>query len=348
MPLSVGKLPPDLLARLLAQTPVTDPRVLVRPGPGLDCAVIAPAAGEMLLVAKTDPITFATDQIGWYLVQVNANDLATTGATPRWMLVTMLLPEATTTPELVDQISAQIHTACSAIGVSVVGGHTEITAGLARPILCGTLLGEVPRDQLVTPRGARPGDRLLLTKGVPVEATALLAREFPDRLKPALTTAEVEAARQYLYAPGLSALRDAQTARRAGRVTAMHDPTEGGLAAALWELAEASGLALVVDVSAVPVPALSARVCAAFGVDPLAAIASGALLLTVDPQDATAIVQALVQEGILCAEIGRVQTGSAEVRAGLHLDAPLLTRPARDEIARLYEAVGKDISSQRG
>lgn len=334
MSLPVGKLPPELLARLLAQLPAADPRVLVRAGPGLDCAVIAPLSGDVLLVAKTDPITFATDALGWYLVQVNINDLATTGATPRWLLTTLLLPENNTAPTLAEEIMAQVQAAAGAHGVSLVGGHTEITAGLPRPLLIGTLLGEVARAQLVTPAGARPGDAVLLTKGVPIEAAALLAREFPQRLTAVMTAAEIQAAQQYLYSPGISILRDAQLAQAAGRVTAMHDPTEGGLAAALWELAEASGHGMHIDLDAIPVPAPAARVCAAFNIDPLAAIASGALLLTADPADAPAIQKNLENAAIPCAVIGRVTAGPAEVRVG----GGRLARPAQDAVAALFAA----------
>ncbi len=150
------------------------------------------------------------------------------------------------------------------------GGHTEITAGLERPILVGTLIGEVERERLITPRGASPGDRILLTKGVPIEATAILAREFPERLNGVLNPDELQQARDFLHDPGISVLREARLAVQAGRVTAMHDPTEGGVACALWELAEASDRSLVVDPATIPVPALAARVCQAFGLDPLA------------------------------------------------------------------------------
>lgn len=333
MSLSIGKLPPDLLARILARAPTPDPRVLVRAGLGLDCAVVETPGSETLLVFKSDPITFATDEIGWYLVHVNANDLATTGATPRWLLVTMLLPESSATPDLVEQINAQVWRACQALGIAVIGGHTEVTAGLERPILAGTLIGEAARERLVTPRGARPGDRVLLTKGVPIEATALLAREFADRLRPALSEAALAEARAFLHTPGLSVLHDAQIALQAGAVTAMHDPTEGGLAAALWELAEASGRALMVDPAAVPVPALSARLCRALNVDPLAAIASGALLLTTPPADAGAIQRALEAEGIACAELGEVTPGPPAVRGP---DGRPWPWPERDAIAALY------------
>ena len=242
--LPVGKLPPEILARLLAAAPVDDPRVLVGPGVGLDCAVID--LGEQLLVCKSDPVTFATDQLGAYLVQVNANDLATTGATPSWLLVTLLLPENAADEAMAERLMAQIGDACRELGIALVGGHTEITYGLDRPVAVGTLLGLVARDRLVTPRGAQPGDRLLLTKSVPIEATAILARERSDRLGDLLTDADLSQAQGYLNDPGIGVTRDARIALDAGRVTAMHDPTEGGLATALWELAQASGQRLAI------------------------------------------------------------------------------------------------------
>jgi hydrogenase expression/formation protein HypE len=169
--LPVGKLPPELLARLINLGQTSDPRLLIGPGIGLDCAVLD--FGERLLVLKTDPITFATDEIGWYAVHVNANDIATTGGEPRWMMMTLLLPENAATPALAETIAAQVHQACRELGITVVGGHTEITYGLDRPILVGCMLGEVERSELIVPTGATPGDRVLLTKGVPLEAAAL-------------------------------------------------------------------------------------------------------------------------------------------------------------------------------
>ncbi len=334
--LPLGKLPYDLLARLLAQAPIKDPRVLYGPGIGLDCAIID--LGERVLVFKTDPITFATDDIGWYAVQINSNDIATTGATPRWMLATLLLPENETTQASVEAIFDQMYRAAAALGISVVGGHTEITYDLHRPVLVGTLIGEVAHDQMVIPANVRTGDRLLLTKGVPIEATALLAREFPQRLLTLFTPAELEQARQFLYDPGISVVRDARIATRAGSVHAMHDPTEGGLAGALWELSEASGHRLVVDPSAVPVPELSRRMCAAFNLNPLSTIASGALLMAVAGEDAAAICAALQAEGIACAPIGQVEDGQVGV---WQADGQALPRPARDEIARVYENSGQ-------
>lgn len=335
--LPVGKLPPDLLARLLDKAPIFDRRVLLGPGVGLDCAVID--LGDRLLVLKSDPITFASDQIGWYAVQVNANDIATTGAVPRWMLATLLLPEGRATHSTVEQISDQLFQACQEIEVSLVGGHTEVTAGLDHPILVGTMIGEVSREGLVTPRGAHPGDRLCLTRGVPIEATALLAREFPQRLQSVLSETELHQAQDFLHNPGIGVWRDAQIAVAAGRVTAMHDPTEGGLAAALWELAEASQRGLLVDPALVPIPSLSARICQAFDLDPLAAIASGALLFTASPESTPTILAALEARGIPSREIGHVLDGPPGVWRTTVSGLEAFPRPPRDAIARLFESI---------
>jgi hydrogenase maturation factor len=332
--LPVGKLPADLLARLLEQAPAHSPRLLLGPGVGLDCAVLETSPD--LWVFKADPITFATDEIGWYAVQINANDIATSGAVPRWFLFTLLLPEGQTTAGLVEQIFKQVYLACSEIGVVVIGGHSEVTAGLQRPILAGTLIGEVPRQDLVTPRGASPGDRLLLTKGVPIEATSILAREFPHLVGPILSPSEISQAAGFLHDPGISVLREAQIALQAGRVSAMHDPTEGGVLGALWELAEASRHSLLVDLQAVPVLPLAQRICRALELDPLAAIASGSLIIAVRPGDAAAICSAIIEARIPCAEIGEVQDGPPEVRQVN--GGGIVPRPARDEIARLFEA----------
>lgn len=333
--LPVGKLPHDLLKQLLSKTTIKDPRVVLGPGIGLDCAVLD--LGTTLLVVKSDPITFTSDEIGWYAVQINANDIATTGALPRWFLTTLLLPEGDTTREMVVMINDQLHGACQEMGVSIIGGHTEISSGLDRPILVGTMIGEVDPQNLVTPRGARPGDRILLTKGVPIEATAILVREFPERLDAYLSPEEIEQAKAFLYNPGISVLKDAQTAIKAGKVTAMHDPTEGGLCSALWELAQASNTALVVDPLTAHVPPLSSRVCQAFGMNPLAAIASGALLLTAPEQHVENICQALGADNILCMEIGFVEAGTPAVWQQTESGRQSLPLPDRDEIAKIFE-----------
>ena len=173
--LAVGKLPPQLLERLLGKVAPTDPRVVMGPRLGEDAAVLD--MGDRYLVATADPITFATDEAGWYALHVNANDIAVRGARPTWFLATVLLPEGGATEATVERLFADLGEACAELGVALIGGHTEVTAGLPRAIVSGCMLGEVEKDRLVTTGGARPGDTLLLTKGVPLEGAAIVARE---------------------------------------------------------------------------------------------------------------------------------------------------------------------------
>jgi len=330
--LPIGKLPPEVLRELLRRSARPDARVRLGPGIGLDCAVID--FGDRWLVAKSDPVTFASEEIGAYAVYVNANDVATTGARPLWFLATLLLPEAATDQAMAESIFSQIREACDDVGATLVGGHTEITSGLGRPIVAGTMLGEVGRTRLITPRGARPGDILLLTKGIPIEGASVAAREFPDRLS-RLSGGIVQRARDYLHKPGISVVREALRAAEVGGVHAMHDPTEGGLAGGLWELAEASGVGLEVDREAIPILPEAQAVCQALGLDPLATLASGALLLAVEPGAEAPIVAAVRSLGSECARIGMVVEGSGVAMRMGGADAPL-PRPERDALTALY------------
>jgi hydrogenase maturation factor len=333
--LPVGKLPAEHLQKLLAQYAPLDDRVVVGPRVGEDAAVID--MGDRYLVATTDPITFATDDMGWYALVVNANDLAVRGACPRWFLATVLLPEGRTTSPQVEALFAEIGEACRQLGVSLIGGHTEVTAGLPRPVIVGSMLGEVDKDRLVTTAGARIGDAVLLTKGVPLEGAAIIARERGAEATRRGVPADVVArAARFLREPGIAVLDDARAACGAARVHAMHDPTEGGLATACWELARAGDVGLRIERELIPVLAEGRQLCEAFGLDPLGTIASGALLLAVAASDAGAVTAACHGAGIECVGIGRV----TDARDGVTLStagrpAPMPSFP-QDEISKLF------------
>ncbi len=333
--LPAGKIDSNLLSQILRLAPIDDPSILVGPGIGLDCAVLD--LGPDLLVLKSDPITFVSNEIGWYLVQVNANDIVTTGATPRWLLVTVLLPVVESSAKSLLDIATQVFDACRSLNISVIGGHTEVTPGLDQPILIGTMIGQVARDKLITPAGIGPGDQIMVTKGVPIEAISILARERPDRLAGLLSQEEIEEARNYLTKPGISILRDAEIALNAGNVSAMHDPTEGGIAAALWEMAEASNRELVVQLEKVPISLLARRITDHFQINPMASISSGALLFTTEADQAAVVCRALESAGIECAQIGKVGTGHAMVWNLVGDVKKPLDRPKRDELSRLFE-----------
>ena len=333
--LAPGKLPPALLKDLLRQSATADARLLVGPRLGEDAAVID--MGDRLLVAAADPITFATDAIGYYAVTVNANDIAVMGGTPRWFLATLLLPERGTTPDMVRDIFAQIRQACDTLGVTLAGGHTEVTVGLTRPILSGHMLGEVTRDRLVTSAGAQVGDTILLTKGFPLEGVTIMARERAAQLRDGgFAQHDIEQWQQWLFTPGISVLQDAQVLQEAVEVHAMHDPTEGGIVTALHELAEASGVGLHIQADRLPLLEAGKQLCAAFHLDPLGTLASGALLATVPAAQANQAVSACQGVGIACYAIGTVVAATAERLLQSDTDTSALPTFIRDEIVKMF------------
>jgi hydrogenase expression/formation protein HypE len=332
--LGVGKLPMDLLQRLLELYRGQDERLVVGPRVGEDAAVLD--MGDRYLVVKSDPITFATDEIGWYVVHVNANDLATMGAKPRWLLLTMLLPEGRTDESLVEALFSQTSQACQSLGVALCGGHTEITYGLDRPIAVGLMLGEVEKEDLVCTAGVRVGDDIILTKGIAIEGTAVLAREMAGPLAAKLGTDMVARGKRFLKEPGISVVPDAMVLCRAGHPHAMHDPTEGGLATGLWELAHASNKRLIVDLEAVHLFPETAAFCRTLGLDPLGLIASGSLLAAAAPEESGQMIEALSREGIGAAIIGRVVEGSASVQVETPDGLAPMPIFEHDELARLF------------
>ena len=330
----IGKLPHNLLAEMLSKVSLDD-RVIVGPGIGIDAAVID--YGERLLVTKTDPITFATDLIGWYAVNVNANDIAVMGAEPKWFMATILLPQGTG-EDMVRGLFDQITSACEELGISLVGGHTEITHDLNRPVIVGCMLGETDRAHLVTAGGARVGDDILVTKGIAVEGTSILARESRDRLRGMGFTEEfLGRAANYLFDPGISVIPDARIAAANAHIHAMHDPTEGGLATSLMEIAEASGLGLEVRLEAIPILPETQTLCRELKLDPLGLIASGSLVLTCDSADTPRLLEAFGQEGIRASLIGRMMPKEHGLKMSDGSEVSDLSEFPRDEIARFFE-----------
>lgn len=277
--LSAGKLPAALLKSCIALYGTQDPRVLIGPRFGEDCAVID--LGSQYLITKTDPVTFTSEEIGWYAVHVNANDVATMGARPRWFQVCLLFPVGTT-EDTVRHVFAQIDTASQELGITVTGGHTEVTSAVNRPVVIGDMHGVVDKDHLVTSSGARPGDLVVITKTAGIEGTSILAAEKARELQDVLPEPLRQEALRLRHTPGISVVKEALLAARHG-VTAMHDPTEGGVAMGLYELATASAVGLTLDLDAIPILPVTQTICRFFSLDPLGLISSGTLLLTIPP-----------------------------------------------------------------
>lgn len=331
----VGKLKMEHLSGLLGRyRGAPDASVIVGAEIGEDAAVIE--TGGELLVAKTDPITFAVDQIGRYAININANDIACMGGWPRWFLATILLPEGVTDEALIDRIFSELSEACKELGIAICGGHTEVTYGLDRPIVVGQMLGEVPRERLVRSSGAVAGDHLIVTKGIAVEATALLAREKEDALAGAFDREFIARCKGFMEYPGISVVRDAAAATAAGGVHAMHDPTEGGLATGLHELASAAGVGVEVWMDAIPVYPETKALCEFFGLDPLGVIASGALLIAAAPDSSGHIADSLRAAGIDCFRIGRATDRSEGLTLLMGEQKTPLPRFEQDEISKVF------------
>jgi len=336
MTLNTGKLELEHLQRLFGVgLGARRDDVVAGPAVGVDCAVVDVGA-DRCAVLKSDPITFATERIGWYAVHVNANDIATSGADPCWFLSTLLVPPTASATEA-EAVFEQIHRAAASLGVAVVGGHTEVTPAVTQVVVAGTMVGFVERSALLLPSAVRPGDVLVVTGGAAIEATAIVANERAAAVGQRLGTHVQRQAAAFLDVPGISPVPAARILRGAG-ARAMHDATAGGIRAAACEMAQAAGCGLDFDERSVPVHPVTAQVCGLFGLDPLGAIASGALLAAVPAGREDAMLHALRSAGITAAVVGTFTRSGAPCRRRLAdgTTAPLVYRP-RDEITKLFE-----------
>jgi hydrogenase expression/formation protein HypE len=331
--LPAGKLPNAFLGELLARYRITDPSVIVGPSVGEDTAAVT-IDGETVLVLKTDPITFATESIGRYAVLINANDLATAGVEARWMLATLLLPCGFSRSQ-VRHIFVDLHETCKTQGITLCGGHTEITDAVCRPVVSGMLAGTISSNDLIRKKGMAPGDRVLVTKGVAVEGTAIIAAEFKTLLlEKGMRAEEVDACQAFQSM--ISILPEARIAWVNGGVSALHDVTEGGIATALAELSLAGGRGLRIQRNRVPVYPQTRRMADILGIDPLGLIGSGSLLICCRPQYARQLVGDLEKSGIAVADIGEVTIAEEGIEALENGRSVPWPRFDVDEITRLF------------
>ncbi|NHJ19933.1 MAG: hydrogenase expression/formation protein [Candidatus Lokiarchaeota archaeon] len=301
----------EMLDNFVSSTHLKNNRVVVGSQIGEDAAVID--MGDKYLVSKTDPITFVTDEIGYYAVHINVNDVVCTGAIPRWFQSTILLPAGRTDADLIEYIFKNIQDTCRSLGITVIGGHTEITTGLNRPIIIGSLLGEVEKEKLVLSSGAKANDSIILTKGIFIEGTSIIAREKETILKQkGFSNDFIEKCKNFLYNPGISVFKEAITSNDNFPITSMHDPTEGGLFCGLAELAIASELGLSIKkelINILPEPLELSKV---FEIDPYSTISSGSLLISINEKYSEDLIHLLKKNGILASKIGKFTSAKEE------------------------------------
>ncbi|MBY8982501.1 MAG: AIR synthase family protein [Candidatus Lokiarchaeota archaeon] len=336
-----GKIKHDILKKMfknyVSDLRINDKRILIGSEIGEDAAVID-INNDELIVVKTDPITFTSDLIGYYVVNINVNDVVCTGAKPLYFLSTVLLPEKKTTLDLIESIFKQIHDTCKSMNIMIIGGHTEITTGLKRPIVVGSLIGEVNRNKLVKTSGAEVGDILILTKGIFIEGTSIIAREKENTLlDEGFRKQFITKCKDYIFNPGISVYKEALLANNNFKINAMHDPTEGGIATGIAEMAIASNLGVLIEMNSIKILPESSKLSKLFGLNPYNTISSGTLLIAIKEQFADDLIELLVKNNIIAMRIGKF----VEKKKGLLIkdkDDKLkpLNYSERDEIIKIF------------
>jgi len=329
MRLPTGKVPIEVLQKIIFRhLGVKRKDVILGPAIGEDAAVVK--VGKNLLMTSIDPITGALEKIGWLAVNVSANDIATRGVQPRWFTSCILLPKESTEKD-VQRICNQIDEAARELGIAVVSGHSEVTPGLIHPVVIGCVMGIAEGGRYVTSSGAKPGNKLILTKGTGIEGTAILASDRRGVLSRKLGKDLVKRAEGFFGE--ISVVKDALIAFKTGGVTAMHDPTEGGVAGGLHELADAANIGFRIYEDRIRVSSETNEICKFFGIDPIQLISSGSLLIAVRSDKAITIMKKLEQNSIKASIIGdAVEPTAGRVIVSKTGKQKNLVRPVTDHL----------------
>ncbi len=329
MRLSTGKIPINLLREVVFRS-LGDKReeIVVGPAVGFDGAVIN--VGDKAVVVAMDPVTGAVERVGWLAVNVNANDVATFGVEPAFFFSSILLPEKLNTRTL-KSICNQMDEAAKTLRIGIAGGHCEVTQGIADPIVVGCAMGITGQGDYVTAGGAKPADKLIMTKSAGIEGTAILASDREKLLKSVIEASALDKAKSLFER--VSVVKEALTAIESGGVGAMHDPTEGGVSGGVHEMADASKVGVRISHNEIPVTAETLDICDFFEIDPLQLISSGALLISVKPESADRVVRNVVKQGIHATIIGEF-TERRDERILIEKDGSqrALPRPVSDHL----------------
>lgn len=328
--MEIGKVPENILKRsVFKQIHHRRPDVLIYPGVGEDCCAAA-AGSDEIMVFSTDPITGTDKGIGRLAVHINANDIASSGAEPVGVLVSLILPPESEEDTL-RQIIKEIEETCDSLGIEVMGGHTEVSDAVRRPVINVTCIGKVKKGCFIPTGGLKAGDELVMTKWAGLEGTSIIASEKADILKKTLPAGLIEKAAS--FKDYLSVVPEAAVATGIG-VTAMHDITEGGIFGALWEIGEASGTGITADLRKIPVRQETIEVCEVFDINPYMLISSGSMLIGC--VNGNLLVEGLAKKGIPAAVIGRATEGNGRVVVNGE-ETRYLGPAVSDELYKIYK-----------
>ena len=331
----VGKLDAKFLAELIKKYYRKDRKVIVHPKIGEDAAVIK--REDECLVLTTDPITLAEGKIGLYSVIINANDIAAMGGRPKYLLTTNLLPEGKTTKDDVENLFGDVSSICKKLDILWIGGHIEITSGLKKPIVVGEMMGTVERNKITPTSNAKVGDDLLLVKGIAIEGTAIIAREKENYLKKNSPPSFLRKARNFLVKPGISILKEALLANSSVKINAMHDPTEGGIATGIMEVAQASEKGVLVFPESIKIYPETKILCQEFNLSPFGLIASGSLLISLNPKESSKLIKIFKKKRIPVSIIGKIKKKDFGLKMKANGKMKNLPEFKVDEITKIYK-----------
>ncbi len=322
--MEIGKIPNSILKEIvLGKLNNNRKEILLRPGIGEDCCAVD--FGEYACVLTTDPITGAVNQVGKIAVNIACNDIASSGAEPLGLLITLLAPPKTTEQDI-EMIMTSICDTANALNVDIIGGHTEITAAVNQVVIISTAVAKILKDKLVTTSGAKPGDDIIMTKSAGIEGTAIIASDHEELLRNRMTKEQLNKAK--CFVSKLSVVNEGIIAGRFG-VNSMHDITEGGILGALWEIGEASGVGMEVYEDLIPVEDETAVICDMLNLNPLKLISSGSMVITCE--NGRDLISELNRNGISAALIGRITGETDRVLYGRN-GIEVINEPETDEL----------------
>lgn len=331
--LKAGKLDSDLLKKIVFdKITFRRPEVLTRPGIGEDCAVVD--FGSYDCVMSTDPITAAMSDIGRLSIHISCNDIASNGIQPLGIMLAVMLPVGTT-EEDIEEMMRQAGEVSAKLGVEIIGGHTEITPAVNKPVIVSTAIGRAPKsgsqqaDQLV------PGDYIMITKSAGLEGSGIIACDFEEELKKVLTDAEITEAKSLL--DHVSVVTEGIAAGKVG-THGMHDVTEGGVLGAVWELCQIAGTGAEVWIDAIPVKEVTKKICNHFDIDYLRLISSGCMVIMVPPEKKDEMEKVMDEAGVEISCIGVITEADKGIIMKKGDSVSEVAPPASDE---LYKVVGR-------
>lgn len=327
--MKTGKLDWSSMSKLLSLLPSAEEDVIVGPAQGEDAAVIRVRDG--FLVIHTDPITTGVRKIGYLAINVAGNDIAVRGVAPKWFLATILLPERFEY-ELVEEIFADMSTALKEIKGVMIGGHTEVSPGLERPIINVTAAGYTLKKPLFT-RDARPGDILYAVGRIGGEGAGVIAWDFTEQLRSlGVDEKDIETAKGFIY--DVSVINVALGIRDV--ITTMHDATEGGLLQAVREIAVASGTKAVLEIDDSMLDPIVVKITRVLGIDPLRLLSSGCVVASVSPENTMELETILEKIKKPYYRIGRLEKGDGEVVVKYRDMTSAIREDIVDEIYKLW------------